>query len=39
MKNKRCLIAVEGGMGKNVMLTALMPELSKYYEDMYVCTP
>lgn len=38
-KNERCLIAVEGGMGKNVMLTSLMPELHKYYDEIYVCSP
>lgn len=36
---KRCLINVEGGLGKNVMLTALMPMLAAKYEEIYVISP
>ena len=36
---KKCLINVEGGLGKNVMLTSLMPMLSKKYEEIYVISP
>lgn len=36
---KRCVIAVEGGLGKNVMLTALLPELKQKYEEVYVVSP
>lgn len=36
---KKCLISVEGGLGKNVMLTALIPELKKKYEEIYVISP
>ena len=36
---KRCLINVDGGLGKNVMLTALMPILTSKYEEIYVISP
>lgn len=36
---KKCLIAVEGGLGKNVMLTSIMPEIAKKYEEIYVVSP
>ena len=36
---KRCLINVDGGLGKNVMLTALMPILASKYEEIYVISP
>lgn len=36
---KKCLINVEGGLGKNVMLTALMPIIAKEYEEIYVISP
>ncbi|MCQ2086673.1 MAG: hypothetical protein MJZ37_01155 [Bacilli bacterium] len=36
---KRCLINVDGGLGKNVMLTSLMPILAKKYEEIYVISP
>jgi len=35
----KCLIAVEGGVGKNVMLTAIMSQLKKKYDEIYVITP
>lgn len=35
----KCLINVDGGMGKNVMLTALMPILKRKYDDIYVISP
>ena len=31
----RCLISVDGGMGKNVMFTAIMPIIAKKYEEIY----
>lgn len=36
---KRCLINVDGGLGKNVMLTSLMPILASKYEEIYVISP
>ena len=38
---KRCLINVEGGLGKNVMLTAILAELKEKggYDEMYVISP
>ena len=38
---KRCLINVEGGLGKNIMLTAILQELKnkKGYEELYVISP
>jgi hypothetical protein len=37
--SKRCLISVEGGLGKNVMFTALMPIIAKKYDEIYVISP
>lgn len=37
--NKKALITIEGGLGKNVMFTALLPELKKRYEDIYILSP
>jgi len=39
LRNKRALITVEGGVGKNVMLTSILPDLAKYYEELYVVSP
>lgn len=36
---KKCLIAVEGGTGKNIMLTALLPIIKEKYEEVYITTP
>ena len=36
---KRCIITVEGGLGKSVMLTAILPELKKKYDELYVISP
>jgi len=36
---KKCVVAVEGGLGKNVMFTAVLKELSKKYEKIYVLSP
>lgn len=38
---KKCLINVEGGLGKNIMLTSILPELKKVggYDEMYVISP
>lgn len=36
---KRCLVTVEGGLGKSVMLTAILPELKKKYDEIYVVSP
>lgn len=37
---KKCFISVNGGLGKNVMLTALLPLLKeKGYEEIYVSSP
>ena len=35
----KCLINIEGGLGKNVMLTALMPIVAKKYEEIYIISP
>lgn len=35
----RCLINVDGGMGKNVMLTAILPLVAQKYEEVYVISP
>jgi len=35
----KCLITVEGGLGKNVMFTALMPTIKKHYDEVYVASP
>jgi len=37
--SKRCLVTVEGGLGKSVMLTAILPELKKKYDEVYVVSP
>ena len=39
--SKKCLINVEGGLGKNIMLTAILPELKeqKGYDEIYVISP
>lgn len=38
--SKKCLITCEGGTGKSIMMTALMPEIRKKYEDaVYVVSP
>ena len=38
---KKCLISVEGGLGKNVMLTAILREVKEKrgYDEMYVISP
>lgn len=38
---KKCLINVEGGLGKNVMLTAILKEFKeqKGYDEIYVISP
>lgn len=38
---KKCLINVEGGLGKNVMLTSILEEFKekKGYEEIYVISP
>lgn len=36
---KKCIVTVEGGLGKNVMFTALIPELKKKYEEVYIVSP
>lgn len=35
----KCLIEVRGGLGKNVMLTSILPELKKKYDEIYVISP
>ena len=35
----RCLINVDGGMGKNVMLTAILPLVAQKYEEVYIISP
>lgn len=35
----KCLINVEGGMGKNVMLTSILPLLKEKYDEIYVISP
>ena len=39
--SRKCLINVEGGLGKNIMLTAILPELKeqKRYDEVYVISP
>ena len=39
--SKKCLINVEGGLGKNVMLTAILAELKEQggYDEIYVISP
>lgn len=34
-----CLITIEGGLGKSVMFTALLPELKTKYDNIYVVSP
>ncbi len=38
---KKCLINVEGGLGKNIMLTAILEELKEKggYDEIYVISP
>lgn len=38
---KKCLINVDGGLGKNVMLTSILPEfkLKRGYDEVYVISP
>ena len=38
---KKCLINVEGGLGKNIMLTAILKEFKaqKGYDELYVISP
>lgn len=36
---RKCLINVDGGMGKNVMLTSIMPILKEKYGEIYVISP
>lgn len=36
---KKCIIEVNGGLGKNVMLTSILPELKKKYDEIYVISP
>lgn len=33
---KKCLINIDGGLGKHVMITSLMPLLAQHYEEIYV---
>lgn len=35
----KCLINIDGGMGKNVMFTALMPIIAKKYDEIYIISP
>lgn len=37
--SKKCLINVDGGLGKNIMLTALMTVLAEKYDEIYVISP
>lgn len=39
--SKKCLINVEGGLGKNIMLTSILAELKeqKGYDEVYVISP
>lgn len=39
--SKKCLINVEGGLGKNIMLTAILKELKEKggYDEVYVISP
>lgn len=39
--SKKCLINVEGGLGKNVMLTSILPALKEAgkYDEVYVISP
>lgn len=35
----RCFVMINGGTGKSIMATAMMPLLKKKYEEVYVCSP
>ena len=35
----KCLVTVEGGLGKNVMFTSILPALAKKYDEVYVISP
>lgn len=35
----KCLINVDGGMGKNVMLTSILPIVAEKYDEIYVVSP
>lgn len=35
----RAFVMVNGGTGKSIMATAMMPLLKKKYEEVYVCSP
>ena len=35
----RCFVMINGGTGKSVMATAMMPLLKKKYDEVYVCSP
>lgn len=39
--SRKCLISVEGGLGKNVMLTSILAEFkeTKQYDELYVISP
>lgn len=39
--SKKCLVNVEGGLGKNIMLTAILRELEEQggYDELYVISP
>lgn len=36
---KKCLITVEGGCGKNIMMTSILPIIKKYYDEVYIISP
>ena len=36
---KKCLINVEGGLGKNVMFTAILPFIAEKYDEIYIISP
>ncbi len=35
----RCFVMINGGTGKSIMATAMMPLLAKKYDEVYVCSP
>lgn len=35
----RCFVMINGGTGKSIMATAMMPLLKKKYDEVYVCSP
>lgn len=35
----KVLISIEGGLGKNVMFTSLLPEIHKKWDEIYVISP